>query len=84
MVAVPEVLDGMRAAGMTDVPLVVGGIIPAGDAQALLERGVAAVFTPRDYDATLVMGRVLAEVRRARGLPDLEDAPGEDAPGEGG
>ena len=83
MVAVPEVLDGLRAAGMADVPLVVGGIIPPGDAQALLERGVAAVFTPRDYDATQVMGRVLDEVRRARGLPPLERAAGEVPAGQG-
>ena len=52
MVAVPEVLAGMRAAGMADVPLVVGGIIPDSDAAALIEQGVAAVFTPKDYDAT--------------------------------
>jgi (2R)-ethylmalonyl-CoA mutase len=58
----------MRAAGMTDVPLVVGGIIPDSDAAALLEQGVAAVFTPKDYDATEVMARVVAEIRGANGL----------------
>jgi (2R)-ethylmalonyl-CoA mutase len=68
MVAVPEVLAGLRAAGLTDVPVVVGGIIPEADAQALIGQGVAAVFTPKDYDATAVMGRVVAEVRRAHGL----------------
>jgi (2R)-ethylmalonyl-CoA mutase len=68
MVAVPEVLGGLRAAGVTDVPVVVGGIIPDADAQALLSQGVAAVFTPKDYDATAVMGRVVAEIRRAHGL----------------
>jgi ethylmalonyl-CoA mutase len=68
LVVVPEVLAGMRAAGMGDVPLVVGGIIPDADGQVLLAQGVAAVFTPKDYDATVVMGRVVAEIRRARGL----------------
>ena len=68
MVAVPEVLAGLRAAGMTDVPLVVGGIIPDSDAQALRQMGVADVFTPKDYDATEVMSRVVAAIRRAHGL----------------
>jgi (2R)-ethylmalonyl-CoA mutase len=68
MVAVPEVLAGLRAAGMTDVPVVVGGIIPEADGAALLAQGVAAVFTPKDYDATAVMGRVVAEIRMANGL----------------
>jgi (2R)-ethylmalonyl-CoA mutase len=71
MVAVPEVLRGLREAGLTDVPVVVGGIIPEADGQALLEQGVAAVFTPKDYDATTIMAQVLDEVRAAKGLPRL-------------
>ena len=46
MELVPEVLDGLRAAGAGDVPVVVGGIIPDADARTLRELGVAAVFTP--------------------------------------
>ena len=69
MVAVPEVLAGLRAAGMGDVPVVVGGIIPDSDAQALRAMGVAEVFTPKDYDATAVMGRVVAAIRSAHALP---------------
>jgi (2R)-ethylmalonyl-CoA mutase len=65
---VPTVVDGLRAAGMDDTVVVVGGIIPDTDADFLRERGVAAVFTPKDYDATAIMGRVLEEVRSARGL----------------
>ncbi len=65
---VPTVVDGLRAAGMDDTIVVVGGIIPDADADYLRERGVAAVFTPKDYDATAIMGRVLREVRTARGL----------------
>jgi (2R)-ethylmalonyl-CoA mutase len=68
MVAVPEVLAGMRDAGLTDVPVVVGGIIPDSDAAALREQGVAAVFTPKDYDATAVMAAVVATIRAAHGL----------------
>ena len=58
----------MRAAGLTDVPVVVGGIIPDSDAAALIEQGVAAVFTPKDYDATAVMARVVTAIRQANGL----------------
>jgi methylmalonyl-CoA mutase C-terminal domain/subunit len=43
---VPEVLDGLRAAGLSDVRVMVGGIIPDDDAAALVASGVAAVFPP--------------------------------------
>lgn len=65
---VPAVVDGLRSAGMDDTVVVVGGIIPDADADYLREQGVAAVFTPKDYDATAIMGAVLDEVRAARGL----------------
>jgi (2R)-ethylmalonyl-CoA mutase len=65
---VPVVVDGLRAAGMEDTVVVVGGIIPDADADYLRERGVAAVFTPKDYDATAIMRAVLDEIRAARGL----------------
>ena len=68
---VPLVVAGLREAGMDDVPVVVGGIIPEADAVVLRSQGVAAVFTPKDYDATKVMGRVLDTVRIAHGLPAL-------------
>ena len=68
---VPMVLEGLRAAGMGEVPIVVGGIIPDADAATLKESGVAAVFTPKDYDATLIMAKVLDEIRSARGLARL-------------
>jgi ethylmalonyl-CoA mutase len=56
---VPAVVDGLRAAGADDVPVVVGGIIPPGDAALLRERGVAAVFTPKDYRLTRMMGAIV-------------------------
>jgi (2R)-ethylmalonyl-CoA mutase len=65
---VPEVLDGLRAAGMDDVPLVVGGIIPEADAAALKRLGVAEVFTPKDFGLTDIMDVVVSAVRRARSL----------------
>ena len=68
---VPAIIDGLRVAGLSDVPVVVGGIIPDIDAETLMARGVAAVFTPKDYDATAVMAKVLNVVRVANGLAPL-------------
>ena len=65
---VPQVVDGLRAAGMTDVPVVVGGIVPDRDAVALEAAGVAAVFTPKDYSINEIMTRVVAEIRSAHDL----------------
>ena len=64
---VPAVVDGLRAAGADDVPVVVGGIIPPEDAAALRERGVAAVFTPKDYRLTEMMDEIVTLVRAAAG-----------------
>ena len=66
---VPQVLAGLRAAGAGDVPVVVGGIIPDADARLLLDAGVAAVFTPKDYALSAIIGRIVEEIRRANGLP---------------
>jgi (2R)-ethylmalonyl-CoA mutase len=68
---VPAVVDGLRAEGLEEVPVVVGGIIPEADATWLRERGIAEVFTPKDYDANLIMRRVVDVVRTSRGLDPL-------------
>jgi (2R)-ethylmalonyl-CoA mutase len=47
---VPAVLEALRDAGVGEVPVVVGGIIPEADAEALRQVGVAAVYTPKDWD----------------------------------
>jgi (2R)-ethylmalonyl-CoA mutase len=65
---VPAVVEGLRAAGVEDVPVIVGGIIPPDDAVALRERGVAAVFTPKDYRLTEMMDEIVTLVRVAQGL----------------
>ena len=66
---VPEVLRGMKEHGLDDVPVVVGGIVPPDDAKVLLDQGVAAVFTPKDFGLTQIMGRIVDVIRAARGLP---------------
>jgi (2R)-ethylmalonyl-CoA mutase len=65
---VPAVVEGLRAAGAGDVPVIVGGIIPPDDAAALAERGVARVFTPKDYELTQIMDEIVTVIREAHGL----------------
>ena len=72
MAAVPLVLAGLREAGAVDVPVVVGGIIPDSDAARLRARGVAAVFTPKDFSLTGIMRSVVDVVRTAHDLPALD------------
>jgi (2R)-ethylmalonyl-CoA mutase len=69
MELVPDVLDRMRAAGAGDVPVIVGGIIPEADAAELKERGVAEVFTPKDFGLNDIMARFVEVIRESRGLP---------------
>jgi (2R)-ethylmalonyl-CoA mutase len=59
---VGEVLEGLRTAGIGDVPVVVGGIIPPADAEALLGTGVARVYTPKDFDLTQIMRDIVSVV----------------------
>ena len=66
MSVVPEVIQGLRAAGLADVPVVAGGIIPEPDAEALRGAGVAAVFTPKDFEITDVLSRIVDAVQAAR------------------
>ncbi len=55
---IPETLRLLREYEV-DVPVVIGGIIPAADATTLREQGVAAVFTPKDFDVNRIMGEIV-------------------------
>jgi len=68
MELVPDVLDGLRDAGLDDLPVIVGGIIPDSDARRLKELGVAAVYTPKDYGLTEIMGGIVDVIRAANDL----------------
>ena len=68
MELVPAVLDGLREAGLGDVPVIVGGIIPDSDGRRLGELGVAAVYTPKDFGLTEIMGGIVDVIRNANGL----------------
>ena len=59
-----EVLAGMKAAGLSHIPVIVGGIIPPEDAEALLAEGVAAIYTPKDFAINKIMADIVAQVER--------------------
>jgi len=67
LAAVPAVLSGLRAAGVS-VPVVVGGIIPPDDAARLRAAGVARVFTPKDFALTGIVAELVEVVREANAL----------------
>ncbi|MFI5664293.1 protein meaA [Streptomyces sp. NPDC051684] len=69
---VPDVLARLHEAGATDIPVIVGGIIPNADAEDLKRAGVAAVFTPKDFGITEIIGRIVDEIRTANHLDPLE------------
>ncbi len=62
---VGDVMEQMRQAGLDDVPVVVGGIIPPEDAELMRSRGVAAVYTPKDFQISDIMGDIVDLVDRA-------------------
>ena len=65
---VKDVVARMHDAGLDDIPIVVGGIIPPEDAAALKAAGVAAVYTPKDYELNRIMADVvrIVELRAVR------------------
>jgi ethylmalonyl-CoA mutase len=62
---VEDVVGRMKRAGL-DVPVVVGGIIPPEDAAELEKAGVAAVYTPKDFELNRIMSDVVRIVERAK------------------
>jgi (2R)-ethylmalonyl-CoA mutase len=63
---VEDVVGRMKEAGL-DVPVIVGGIIPPEDAAELEKAGVAAVYTPKDFELNRIMSEVVRIVERAKG-----------------
>jgi (2R)-ethylmalonyl-CoA mutase len=63
---VEDVVGRMKRVGL-DVPVVVGGIIPPEDAAELEKAGVAAVYTPKDFELNRIMSDVVRIVERAKG-----------------
>lgn len=65
MTLVPAFLQEMSKRGIANVPVVVGGIIPEEDEAELLALGVAAVFTPKDFQLDRIMDALIEVVRKA-------------------
>ena len=59
---VRDVLERMKTLGIADVPVIVGGIIPPEDEKLLLSEGVAAVYTPKDYELNAIMADIVRVV----------------------
>jgi ethylmalonyl-CoA mutase len=62
---VREVLEQMKKLGLTGVPVVAGGIIPEVDAEELRKAGVKAVYTPKDFRISNILGDLVDYVREA-------------------
>ncbi len=62
-----EVLAKLKAAGLSHVPVVVGGIIPPQDAAALKAEGVAAIYTPKDFAINGIIMDIAGVVERGLG-----------------
>ena len=65
---IPSVMDALREAGVGDVPVVLGGIIPEADAEALRGAGIAAVYTPKDWNLNGMMRDIIGLVAERHGI----------------
>ena len=63
-----DIYSELEKIGATELPLVIGGIIPEDDALALRHQGVQAVFTPKDVDMNVIMADMVDIIRCANGL----------------
>jgi (2R)-ethylmalonyl-CoA mutase len=61
----PDLVGKLRADGV-DAPVVVGGIIPEVDRQPLIDAGVAAVYTPKDFELAAIMSDIVDHTERHR------------------
>ncbi len=69
---VREVMARLRIEGLDHIPVVVGGIIPPDDELVLKNIGVAAVYTPKDYELDTVMAGIVKVVERSLDRPPPE------------
>jgi (2R)-ethylmalonyl-CoA mutase len=65
---IPDVIEALRDAGGGEIPVVAGGIIPAADVKPLEDAGVAAVYTPKDFELTRILRDVVGLVAERNGI----------------
>ncbi|MEI2736134.1 MAG: methylmalonyl-CoA mutase family protein [Rhodoblastus sp.] len=63
---VRDIMERMRAEGLNDIPVIVGGIIPPEDEKVLKAAGVTAVYTPKDFDLNAIMSDIVRIVDAGR------------------
>ena len=68
MELVEDIFSELEKIGASDIPVVVGGIIPSDDAEHLLQHGIKAVFTPKDVDMNGIMDEMINIIRQVNGL----------------
>jgi (2R)-ethylmalonyl-CoA mutase len=56
---VEDLMIRMEKAGLTHIPVIVGGIIPDDDAEKLRKMGVARIYTPKDFELNAIMGDIV-------------------------
>jgi (2R)-ethylmalonyl-CoA mutase len=65
---VPEVIRGLEERGLKTLPVVLGGIIPAGDLTKMPQASIKRVFAPRDYNLNRIMHEIVDVVAAANGI----------------
>jgi (2R)-ethylmalonyl-CoA mutase len=65
---VEDVFNQLDQVGLKNLPVVIGGIIPESDAKLLKERGISAVYTPKDIDMNGIMVDILNLIRKNHDL----------------
>ena len=64
MTLVGDIIEKLKILGADDIPIVVGGIIPASDHGALLKMGVSHIFTPKDYRLDAVLCEIAETLKK--------------------
>ncbi len=63
---VRDVINKLREAGIGNIPVIVGGIIPEDDVNVLKQLGVTKVYTPKDFKLNTMMGEIVELVARVQ------------------
>ena len=71
---VEDALGRLAELGLSNLPVIVGGIVPLDDEKDLKDQGIAAVYTPKDSDLNRIMGDLVNIIRERNGLKRFEDA----------
>ena len=69
-----DIANELAALGLADIPVIVGGIIPEDDAEQLKQRGIAAIYTPKNVDMNAIMADMLNIIRQKNGLEAYAEA----------